>query len=237
MEVQVQQAIEAIVAGSYKGLTPEHKNSFKLDDLRSQVLAAFEGDPDFVKKLAKLDEVMDEFPYAENIREILVDVLFIHFFSTDAQRLEQDYLDSPEWEKIEDETIERGTELLNLFLYLKECNEEEEEPELGHFLKEFLLIDEDEFQDEYEIYEQVIANQVLVEAETSEIARIYSNIPENDEIKEVFYPLMTFFANPIFDEKEFDEFMKHSQNPSFDGAALAGIYGYYHGTAIFPKNF
>ncbi len=237
MEVQVQQAIEAIVAGCYKGLTPEHKSSFKLDDLRSQVLAAFEGDPDFVKKLAKLDEVMDEFPYAENIREILVDVLFIHFFSTDAQRLEQDYLDSPEWEKIEDETIERGTELLNLFLYLKECNEEEEEPELGHFLKEFLLIDEDEFQDEYEIYEQVIANQVLVEAETSEIARIYSNIPENDEIKEVFYPLMTFFANPIFDEKEFDEYMKHSQNPSFDGAALAGIYGYYHGTAIFPKNF
>lgn len=237
MEVQVQQSIEAIVAGCYKGLTEDQRNSFKLDDLRSQVLAAFEGDPDFVKKLAKLDEVMDEFPYAENIREILVDILFIHFFSTDAQRLESDYLDSPEWEKIEDETIERGTELLNLFLYLKECNEEEEEPELGHFLKEFLLIDEDEFQDEYEIYEQVIANQVLVEAETSEIARIYSNIPENDEIKEVFYPLMTFFANPIFEEKEYNEYMKYSQNPSFDGAALAGIYAYYHGTAIFPKNF
>ncbi len=237
MEVQVSQAIEAIVGGCWKGSTESQKASYNANELYTKVVQAYEGEPDFIKKLKKLDEVMDDYPYAESIREILVDMLFIHFFSTDAQRLEEDYLDSPEWEKIEDETIERGTELLNLLLYLRECNEDEEEPELGHFLKEFLLIDEDEFQDEYEIYEQVIANQMLVEAETSEIARVYESIPENDEIKPVFYPLMSFFANPIFDEQEFNEYVKLSKNPAYDAAALAGIYGYYHGTAIFPKNF
>lgn len=237
METQVLQSLEAIIGGCWKGSTESQKQSYNAKELVSKVVDAFEGEPDFIKKLKKLDAVMDDYPYAEPIREILVDVLFIHFFSTDAQRLEEDYLDSPEWEKIEDETIERGTELLNLFLYLKECNEEEEEPELSHFLKEFLLIDEDEFQDEYEIYEQVIANQILVEAETSEIARVFDSIPESDEIKPVFYPLMSFFANPIFEEKEFEEYLKYSKNPAYDSAALAGIYGYYHGTAIFPKNF
>lgn len=237
METQVNQAIEAILSGCWNGLSKSQQADFDVKKMHEQVLSVFLSEPDFMKKLSQLDEAMNDYPYAESIREVMVDMLFIHFFSTDAQRLEEDYLDSTEWEKIEDQTIDRGTELLNLFLYLKECNEEEEEPELGHFLKEFLLIDEDEFQDEYEIYEQVIANQVLVEAETSEIARIYKSIPENDEIKPVFYPLMTFFANPIFDEKEFEEYLKHSENPAYDSASLAGIYAYYHGTAIFPKSF
>lgn len=237
METQVKQAIETIVTACWSASSENQKKEYSAEQLNAEVLNAFEGDPNFIQKLAKLDEVMDNYPYAESIREILVDMLFIHFFSTDAQRLEEDYLDSKEWEAIEDETIDRGTELLNLFLYLKECNEEEEEPELGHFLKEFLLIDEDEFQDEYEIYEQVIANQMLVEAETSEIARIYKSIPEEDEIKPVFYALMTFFANPIFDKQEWDNYLKFSDNKPYDAASLAGIYAYYHGTGIFPKNF
>ncbi len=237
MENQVNQAIDAIISGCWNGLNKDQQDSFDAKKMHEELIAVFLSEPDFMKKLAQLDEVLNEYPYAESVREVLVDMLFIHFFSTDAHRLEEDYLDSPEWEKIEDQTIDRGTELLNLFLYLKECNEEEEEPELGHFLKEFLLIDEDEFQDEYEIYEQVIANQVLIDAETSEIARIYKTIPENDEIKTVFYPLMTFFANPIFDEKEFAEYLKHSENRPYDSGALAGIYAYYHGTAIFPKSF
>ena len=237
METQVSQAIDAIISGCWNGLPNEQKSSIDVKKLHASVLSAFEGDPDFLMKLTKLDDVIDEYPYAESIREVLVDMLFIHFFSTDAQRLEEDYLDSEEWEQIEDQTIERGTELLNLFLYLKECNEEEEEPELSHFLKEFLLIDEDEFQDEYEIYEQVIANQMLVEAETSEIARVYQLIPEEDEVKPVFYPLITFFANPIIEENEFNEYLKHSTDMPYDSAALAGIYAYYHGTAIFPKSF
>lgn len=237
METQVSQAIDAIISGCWNGISNDQKSSFDVKKLHTSVISAFEGEPDFLMKLTKLDDVIDENPFAEDIREILVDMLFIHFFSTDAQRLEEDYLESEEWEQIEDQTIERGTELLNLFLYLKECNEEEEEPELSHFLKEFLLIDEDEFQDEYEIYEQVIANQMLVEAETSEIARVYSLIPEEDEVKSVFYPLMTFFANPLIEENEFNEYLKHSDNTAYDAAALAGVYAYYHGTAIFPKSF
>jgi len=65
--------------------------------------------------------------------------------------LEEDYLDSPEWEDIEEETLDRGTELLNLLLYLNECEEEDIVPELDDYLKEFLLVYEDEFQDEYTI--------------------------------------------------------------------------------------
>ena len=117
----------------------------------------------------------------------------INFFAADALQLEEDYLESEEWEAIEDQTIDRGTEMLNLLLYIKECKEEGLDPDLDDYLKEFLLVEDDEFQDEHAIYEDIIANQMLIEAPFSEIARVQATLNANSEIKEWFYPIISFF--------------------------------------------
>jgi hypothetical protein len=134
--------------------------------------------------------------------------------------LEEDYLDSKEWEDIEEETLDRGTELLNLLLYLNECEDEEIEPELDDYLKEFLLVDEDEFQDEYRIYEPVIAHQILIESPIEEIAKVAQKLPEDSELKELFYPMICFFQNirPSTDEK--DQIAAKAVNKEFDMAVL-----------------
>ncbi|MDO8994606.1 MAG: hypothetical protein Q7U83_16180, partial [Daejeonella sp.] len=119
----------------------------------------------YLEKVDALDSVFDDQPVFEPLRELFFDLLLINFLNEDVRKLEEDYLDSPEWEKIEESTIDRGTELLNLLLYLQECQDEAIEPELSDFLREFLLVDEDEFQDEHRIYEEVIANQILVESD------------------------------------------------------------------------
>src|SRR5206468_915380 len=107
------------------------------------------------------------------------------------------------WEEIEEQTLDRGTELLNVLLYLNECEDEHLEPELDDYLKEFLLVDEDEFQDEYRIYEPVIANQILMESPVEEINKVASSLPDDSELKELFYPMMCFFQNiePSVQEK------------------------------------
>jgi hypothetical protein len=46
-------------------------------------------------------------------------------------------------------------------LYINECHDEDIKPGLEDFLKEFLLVEEDEFQDEFHIYEDLISNQQL----------------------------------------------------------------------------
>ena len=71
------------------------------------------------------------------------------------------------------------------------------------YLKEFLLVDEDEFQDEYRIYEPVIAHQVLMESPVAEISKVAAKLPEDSELKELFYPLMCFFQdiNPSVEAK------------------------------------
>ena len=181
----------------------------------------FSAEKAYLDKGASLDAAFDDYSLFESLRELFFDLLLINFFNEDVRKLEEDYLDSPEWEKIEEKTIDRGTEILNLLLYLQECQDEEIEPELSDFLREFLLVDEDEFQDEHRIYEEVIANQILVESSLKEVARVSSTLAEDSELKELFYPMIGFFRDPDPADEDFNEFIKYSENPDFDSAVYA----------------
>lgn len=188
----------------------------------SQILVdVFSAEKAYLDKVASLDAAFDDHSLFEPLRELFFDLLLINFFNEDVRKLEEDYLDSPEWEKIEEKTIDRGTEILNLLLYLQECQDEEIEPELSDFLREFLLVDEDEFQDEHRIYEEVIANQILVESSLKEVARVSSTLAEDSELKELFYPMIGFFRDPDPANEDFNEFIKYSENPDFDSAVYA----------------
>ena len=191
-----------------------------------QLQNIFDSDEDFMSKLMLMDKVFDDFPQLDAIREVTFDLLLINFFSEDTKKLDEDYLDSPEWEKIEDETIDRGTELLNLLLYLKECEDEEIEPSLEDYLKEFLLVEEDEFQDEHRIYEDVIANQILMESSLEEIARVSKSLDPESEIRDLFYPLMAFFYNTNPSAEDLKEFKNLSEDAPFDAAVLELIINF-----------
>lgn len=190
MDPKIQLAIQNAIE-----LYAESK-SLNAKAINDELVKVFSSEEDFVSKVELLDEVFDSYPQLEELREVFFDLLLMNFFSADVIKLEEDYLESPEWEQIEEDTLDRGTELLNVLLYLNECHDEEIEPELEDFLKEFLLVEEDEFQDEYRIYEDMIANQILMESSTEEIAKVAASVDEESELKELFYPVMCFFYNP-----------------------------------------
>lgn len=189
--------------------------------LNAKFETLFSSDDDFMKKVDSLDEIFDDNPKLEELHEVFFDLLMVNFFSEDVKKLEDDYLDTPEWEKIEEQTLDRGTELLNLLLYLNECEDEGIDPELDDYLKEFLLVDEDEFQDEYRIYEPVIANQILIESPAAEIAKVAGTLDDDSELKELFYPMMCFFQNTEPDASEEKNIADNAVAPAFDMAVLA----------------
>jgi len=178
--------------------------------------AVFESQSPFLEKVSQLDALIDDSPEYEELREILFDLLMLNFFVTDVSRLESDYLESEEWAGIEDQTIERGTELLNLLLYLSECADEDIDPDLEDFLREFLLVDEDEFQDEHHIYEPIISRQILVESSYEEIGSAARSLPSDQELAELFYAIMAFFFEPVPGTEDLREFEQHAPNPDFD---------------------
>ncbi|MGJ1268679.1 hypothetical protein ACR78F_14505 [Sphingobacterium spiritivorum] len=195
-------------------------------ELLNQLHQAFDAQKPFLEKVDLLDAAFDDHMRFDELREVCFDLLLMNFFSEDVQKLEEDYLDSPEWESIEDQTIDRGTELLNIFLYLRECADDEIEPELEDYLKEFLLVDEDEFQDEHRIYEKVIANQILVDSSYTEIAKVAETVDNQDELYEVFYPMMSFFSESNPSEKQLEEYKSAALNKSLDLALYQIIINY-----------
>lgn len=220
MNEQIKNALKASIQ-EYTAI-----NKQKADVFSSRITETFEADLPYMEKVGLLDKTFDDFIHFDDLREPYFDLLLINFFTNDVQRLEADYLESPEWERIEDETIDRGTELLNLLLYLRECRDEKIAAELDDFLKEFLLVEEDEFQDEHRIYEPFIANQILVESNYSEIARIASDLDPDSELGDLFYAMMSFFAEPEPTEGQFEEYVSISRNQSFDAAIYALIVAF-----------
>lgn len=186
----------------------------------------FASDQDFMSKLNAMDKVFDDSGQLDAIREVTFDLLLINFFAEDAKKLDEDYLESAEWEQIEEETLNRGTELLNLLLYLNECEDEDIEPSLDDYLKEFLLVEEDEFQDEHRIYEDIIANQILMESDMKEIAKVSKNLSDESEIKDIFYPVMAYFYNTNPTDEDIKEFKNLSEDAPFDAAILSLILNF-----------
>src|SRR5690606_19349502 len=103
----------------------------------------------FLDKVAAADAIFDDYPRFEELREVIFDLLLMNFFAADVKKRESYYLESEAWDAIEEQTSDRGTELLNWLLCFREGADQNSEPQLDDYLKEFLLVDEDEFQDEY----------------------------------------------------------------------------------------
>lgn len=220
MDQKIQQALEAGL-NAYASV-----KEIEINEFGGRLAAVFDADVSYLEKVDQLDAVFDENLPFDELREVVFDLLLMNFFAADVEKLERDYLESEEWETIEDQTIDRGTELLNLLLYLRECADDGIEPQLEDYLKEFLLVDEDEFQDEYRIYEYVIANQALADSSYEEIAKVASELPKTQELEELFYPMMSFFFEPSPSDTQMEAYEKCSLHPGFDAAVYSSIIHY-----------
>jgi hypothetical protein len=210
----------ALVASLDKFAALSGNDSVKLEQ---DLVDVYSKDLGFLEKVEEFDEVFDEHPAFEELREVFFDLLMINFFASDVKKLEEDYLDSDEWADIEEDTIDRGTELLNLLLYINECHDEQIKPELGDFLREFLLVEEDEFQDEYHIYEDLISNQQLADSSIEDICSHKGMIELGEEMETLFVPFMSFFNQPKANAEAFKDLAEFSTDKEFDSAVYALI--------------
>lgn len=198
-------------------------NQIESSAIAKALVDVFSKEINFLEKVAEFDGVFDEYPKFDELREVFFDLLMINFFTSDVNKLEEDYLESKEWEQIEEETLDRGTELLNLLLYINECHDEQIRPGLEDFLKEFLLVEEDEFQDEFHIYEDLISNQQLAESSVEDICSNADLLDLSEEMEELFVPFMAFFLQPNTNAATQQELLKFSNNGPFDASVYTLI--------------
>ncbi len=178
MHKPIRNALESIFAGD------------RQLNVRAEVMNIFSSGDAFEVKLKKLDDTVEHYKI-KNISEILVDLLIMNAIAESPDK--EVFFDSEEWTNIENSTLDRGSELLNMFLFLQECKDDDLPPVLSTFLEDFLLVHEDDFQDEHRIYEDIIKNQEAIETDEATIAAIATALPADSEMKELFLPIMLYF--------------------------------------------
>lgn len=219
--VPIKDALQGMVTGFLEG---SKQNGEPIDEaihqpFLSELVTAFYQLNTFEAKLASVDEVFANYPVFEPLQEFCFDLFMVNFFAADSKDLGEGYLESAEWMAIEERILDRGSEFLNLLLYINESKETEATISLDDFLKEFLLTEDDLYQDEFVIYEPIIKNQHLVDADIKDILETTETISD-DEIKEVYAPLMTYFNTTDSFENRYQELVQLSHNKTTDAALL-----------------
>lgn len=194
---------------------------------RSELSAVFSPDALPATIISQIDAWTDKHAEYEDLREFLVDLGILHLMMQGAEAEEEDYFESEEWQQMETEAEDRGTELPNLLIYLKDCRENQVEPSLNDFLNEFLLVSEDNTQDEFFYYEPLIRNQALVEGTAREIIDL-GNGQRDEGMREIFTPVMLFFKDRELKPGPLMlAILNHSALPEIHAAVYSVLNRYY----------
>jgi hypothetical protein len=152
----------------------------------------FKNELSFREKWKNFEAWFEQHPALESLEPYGFDLLLAHYIGSENSNLPEDYFESEEWADIEDEMGDRGSEWLNLLVYLEDCKMNEIEPELDDFLHDFLLVEEDEFQDEHELYEPLIILQGSIGEDADTLIKACHAVEAN-ELGPLLTVLILFF--------------------------------------------
>ncbi len=183
----------------------------------------FESSLPFLEKIKALDGAVVKLQIPDDIGELLFDLLLFHFFSEDSQRLDEHFFESKDWQKIEDTIIDRGTELMNILLYLQEGRDAGISVSLDDYIDEYLIGEDDFDADEHEVYEAIIKNRdEIVTGDLQTMVEI-ANCNLDSPLENQLLPILFFFETKAKLNVKQDLILKSGSDPSFQSAFLAAL--------------
>lgn len=199
---------EVAQKAGWKGLKPEEAQQ-QMEKLLAETSATREvyngylenwlhimSNPQALEPAVKDLDAWAQLPALAMYREYLFDLLYVAWLSRQEEAGNTDWMDSPEWQRLEDKLAERGTEMLTLLMYLQEVVDSDIKANLDDFLEQFISDEEMDFQDDLEVYEEVIANRDYLELTFEEMVQAAEKVAPETAIPEVFTPLFCFFKSP-----------------------------------------
>ena len=186
--------------GDWKTLKSQQANA---DAISVSINAALEDVSKTKEAIKTITLQLKSMKMDHQYQSVFYDLLMFYIICNSSQET-SDFLLSEEWEQIEEQLAELGSEFLNFAIYLHEAKIEGIEPEINDFLDEFLLAEEDEFQDEHEIYLELIVNRDAVDMEDNELTELLLSISEESPMEHLISAAFAFFRNPKSEKEAVD---------------------------------
>lgn len=165
---------------------------------------------DLAQRLKQSDALANQLEDAEFVKELCFDWLMAAFLSEDDK--DEEFLDSQEFEQIEARYENRGTELMNLLVYLDECRENDILPSYNDFVHEFLITDDEDVQEDITLYEDFLGLEEVLEAPFEVFLPKLIELSEQSALGSFLPVLASYFKNPLKGDK------------TLVSAILAGLY-------------
>lgn len=156
-------------------------------------------DLDFSQKLKQSDALAQKLEEADFVKELSFDWLMASFLA-DEER-DEEFLDSEEFEQMENRYEGRGTELMNLLVYLEECRENDIQPSYQDFVHEFLITDDEDVQEDITLYEDFLGLEEVLEAPFEAFLPKLTQMTEQSQLGSFLPVLASYFKNPLKGDK------------------------------------
>ena len=95
----------------------------------------------------------------------------------------------------------RGTELMNLLVYLEECRENDIQPSYQDFVHEFLITDDEDVQEDITLYEDFLGLEEVLEAPFEAFLPKLTQMTEQSQLGSFLPVLASYFKNPLKGDK------------------------------------
>jgi len=214
----IKNALQAMIHGFVEGSSNVNAEEGQL--LLNDMVALLGHTGAFKAKLAEMDKSLEAHPSFDPLYHYLFDLLMLSFIASDSAQLDENYLDSEEWLQIEDDTSDSGSEMLNMYIYMTEAATQDIDIDLMDFLNEFLLADDELYQDDFFVYEEILKNEDIAEADIAEILAGAENV-QTEELMEIYVPLLAFFD--VHDTEE--DVLKAIKNSEYQKPIHLALYG------------
>lgn len=154
---------------------------------------------EFDAKLKQSDALSEKLDDAAFVKELSFDWLMAAFLADEEK--DEDFLESEAFEQMELRYEMRGTEFMNLLVYLEECNENEVLPSYQDFVHEFLITDDEDVQDDIALYEDFLGLEEILEAPFEAFLPRLVTLSEQSALGSFLPVLASYFKNPLKGDK------------------------------------
>ncbi|MCC6722409.1 MAG: hypothetical protein IT243_09410 [Bacteroidia bacterium] len=179
----------------------------------------------FDEKLKELNITLLPYKITEDFEELIFDIILFDFFD-EYQKHDPNYFESKEWLRIEERILDRGTELFNILMYLRECVDNKINISLDDYIDEYLMCEDDFENLETQYYEDILKNRQVLQ---NHDINVYSKIAEknqNGPLENQLLPLLLFFLPDEKIEKKLEKITKQNAAYLFQQAFLKVLTSY-----------
>ena len=199
-----------------------------MSEAKALVIALLEDERKPDEKIDDLKSICEKYNFLQPLFEVVFDLFMINHLSNINPETQEEYLESEEWDQIMENSADFGSEALNIFLYLHEAKDMDVKPTLDDFLEEYLFVFDEDNQEEFEIYEPMIANSDLIDEALGTIITEGMALTVGTEMEGIAVPLFCFFKDIENPERVYEKIQKYAPNDPVILPLTACFYGYFN---------